>query len=79
MKRVNVLGAGICGLSVAFEIKSKYGADVEVVITAENALEKTTSYVAGTCWILVGSVIISFSCRRIMGALLCGRDTGASN
>lgn len=46
-KRVNVLGAGICGLSVALEIKQKWGEAVDVVITAESFYDRTTSYVAG--------------------------------
>ena len=46
-KRVNVLGAGVCGLCVAFEIKQKWGEEVDVVVTSEFYYENTTSYVAG--------------------------------
>jgi aspartate oxidase len=46
-KRVNILGAGVCGLSVALEIKQKWGNAVDVVVTAENSYDNTTSYIAG--------------------------------
>jgi glycine/D-amino acid oxidase-like deaminating enzyme len=47
---VNVIGAGIAGLSVAQALKKKYGEGVEVTITADKFYDQTTSYAAGGLW-----------------------------
>lgn len=48
--RVNVVGAGVCGLAVAYAIKQKYGDLAEITITADKFYDETTSIAAGGLW-----------------------------
>ena len=46
-RRVCIVGAGVCGLSVAWHIKRLLGEAVSVVIISDKFLNQTTSFVAG--------------------------------
>mmetsp|Transcript_28974 Transcript_28974/g.48893 ORF Transcript_28974/g.48893 Transcript_28974/m.48893 type:complete len:224 (-) Transcript_28974:714-1385(-) len=47
---INIVGAGVCGLSVARALKEKYGDFIALTITADKFYDQTTSFAAGGLW-----------------------------
>ena len=53
--RVAVVGAGVSGLSSAFQILSSFKDEIKLTVLSKQRPEATTSYVAGGIWLPLGT------------------------
>lgn len=48
--KIAVIGAGVVGLSVAYQLTQQYGSRVDVTVVAETFIQQTTSFGTAGLW-----------------------------